>query len=71
MKRPKPHIVPLARQTLALLKVLKLLGQGSEYLFPSVRTLQRPMSNNTVNAALRRLGYTGEQMTGHGFDYGL
>jgi integrase len=67
MKRLKPHIVPLARQTIELLKALKRLGHGSEYLFPSVRTLQRPISNNTVNAALRRLGYTGDQMTGHGF----
>jgi integrase len=40
---------------------------GGEYVFPSLLTLERPMSNNTVNTALRRLGYTKEQMTGHGF----
>jgi hypothetical protein len=42
-------------------------GGLGEHVFPSLLTLTRPMSNNTVNTALRRLGYTNEQMTGHGF----
>ena len=61
------HIVPLSKQALALLKELQPLTGRAKYLFPSVRTNTRPMSNNTINAALRRLGYTKEQMTAHGF----
>ncbi len=62
------HIVPLARQAVAILRDLQALTGGlGEYVFPSLLTLTRPMSNNTVNTALRRLGYTKEQMTGHGF----
>jgi integrase len=65
--RTPPHIVPLSKQAVAILRELyRLTGRG-RYLFPGVRTRQRPMSDNTVNAALRRLGYTTEQMTGHGF----
>lgn len=61
------HLVPLARQSLVVLYELhKVTGQG-KYLFLSVRTTSRPMRDNTVNAALRRLGYTKEEMTGHGF----
>jgi integrase len=61
------HIVPLARQAVAILRELEALTSFGEYVFPSLLTLTRPMSNNTVNTALRRLGYTKEQMTGHGF----
>ncbi|MSR08045.1 MAG: DUF4102 domain-containing protein [Gammaproteobacteria bacterium] len=67
MKARAVHIVPLSRQALEILEELKPLTGRDEYLFPSVRTVARPMSENTVTAALRRLGYTGEQMTGHGF----
>jgi integrase len=68
MKMGELHIVPLARQALAILRELQALTGGlGEYVFPSLLTLTRPMSNNTVNTALRRLGYTKEQMTGHGF----
>jgi integrase len=67
MKMDDPHIVPLARQTLAILHALKKVTGGGKYLFPSARTDERPMSDNTVNAALRRLGYTKEELTGHGF----
>jgi len=67
MKMESPHIVPLSRQALAVLSEIKPLTGGGRYVFPSVRSRQRPMSENTVNAALRRLGYTKEQMTGHGF----
>ena len=67
MKMDDPHIVPLARQTLAILHDLKKVTGDGKYLFPSARTDKRPMSDNTINAALRRLGYTKEEMTGHGF----
>jgi integrase len=68
MKMGELHIVPLARQAVAILRELQALTGGlGEYVFPSLLTLTRPMSNNTVNTALRRLGYTKEQMTGHGF----
>ena len=70
MKKRKPHIVPLSKQVLEILnQMLSWTGQG-KYVFPSNRTLnhgERPMSENTVTAALRRLGYTGDEMTAHGF----
>ena len=67
MKMGEPHIVPLSRQALAILRELQPLARGGRYLFPSLRTRDRPMSDNTINAALRRLGYTSEEQTGHGF----
>ena len=67
MKMGEPHVVPLSRQALAILRELQPLARGGRYLFPSLRTRDRPMSDNTINAALRRLGYTSEEQTGHGF----
>jgi len=67
MKMREQHIVPLSRQAVAILRELHPLTGGGHYLFPSVRTSARPMSENTVNAALRRLGYAKDEMTGHGF----
>jgi integrase len=67
MKMGEPHVVPLARQALAILRELQPFARGGRYLFPSLRTRDRPMSNNTINAALRRLGYSSEEQTGHGF----
>jgi integrase len=67
MKMKQPHIVPLCAQALAILTELKQLTGASRYVFPSGRSFARPMSNNTVNAALRRMGYDKETMTGHGF----
>jgi len=67
MKMREPHIVPLSAQAAAILKALQPLTGNGRYLFPSLRTRERPMSENTLNAALRRLGYTGEEMTAHGF----
>lgn len=67
MKLPQKHIVPLSKQVMALLDELKPLTGGGRYVFPSVRTRERPISENTVNAALRKLGYTKDEMTGHGF----
>jgi integrase len=65
--RTPPHIVPLSVQAIAVLRDLhKLTGTG-DLVFPGVRVRNRPMSDNTVNAALRRIGYTTEDMTGHGF----
>jgi integrase len=67
MKMRSPHIVPLSRQALAILNELHPLTGGGRYLFSGERTRERPMSENTVNAALRRLGFTKDEMTGHGF----
>jgi integrase len=63
----RPHLVPLAPQALACLAELRpLTGQG-RYVFPSLRTSDRPMSDNTVNAALRRMGFSQDEMSAHGF----
>lgn len=67
MKMRQDHFVPLSDQAIALLKELRPLTGESEYLFPSLRSWHRPMSENTMNAALRRMGYSGEEMTAHGF----
>lgn len=67
MKARVVHIVPLSVQAVAVLEELRPLTGRGKFLFPSVRTASRPMSENTVTGALRRLGYTGEEMTGHGF----
>jgi integrase len=67
MKTRQPHVVPLSRQALNTLKELELLTGHGEYLFPSPRSPKRPMSDNTVLAAMRRLGIAKEEMTGHGF----
>ena len=67
MKMGDEHIVPLSDQALAVLKDLKPLTGRGQFLFPSLRTSQEPMSENTVNAALRRMGYDKDTMTGHGF----
>ena len=67
MKMNEPHIVPLSRQALAVLEDLRPLTGRGRYLFPGARSAERPMSENTINGALRRLGYSKEQMTGHGF----
>lgn len=67
MKMRNPHIVPLPRQAQAVIAELKPVTGGGKYLFPSARTGARPMSENTVNAALRALGYSNDDMTAHGF----
>ena len=67
MKMREQHVVPLAKQALVLLRELHPLTARGRYVFPSLRSGSRPMSENTVNAALRRLGYTSDEMTGHGF----
>jgi integrase len=65
--RTGDHIVPLASQAVALLKDIKPLTEKTGFVFPSKRDKKRSMSDGTVNAALRRLGFEKEQITGHGF----
>lgn len=67
MKRRQEHAVPLSKQALALLREAHALTGDGQFVFPSVRTPRRPMSENTINGALRRLGFTGDEMTAHGF----
>ena len=67
MKMKRPHRVPLARQAIAIMRELqKVTGQGG-FLFPAITSVRRPMSENTLNAALRRLGYAKGEVTVHGF----
>lgn len=67
-QKGKFHLVPLSRQAINILTELKALTGASRYVFPCHRSFARPMSNNAVNAALRRMGFdTQEEMTGHGF----
>ena len=67
MKMRRDHTIPLSNQSLDVLREIHpLTGQG-KYVFPSLRTDVRPMSNNTVLGALRRMGFTKEEMTPHGF----
>ncbi len=66
MKMRTPHIVPLAKQALELLEVLRGITGNSEWLFPGDRNAGKPMSNNTILKGLERMGYKGK-MTGHGF----
>ena len=67
MKGRVEHVVPLSRQAVALLREVQGLTGDGRFVFPSIRTPARPMSENTVNGALRRLGYTKDEMTAHGF----
>lgn len=67
MKMRRPHRVPLAPQAVVILQDVSRITGSGKYVFPSIRTNNRPMSENTINAALRRLGFTSDEMTGHGF----
>ncbi|MEO7916457.1 MAG: tyrosine-type recombinase/integrase [Dokdonella sp.] len=67
MKMREVHIVPLSTQAVAIFRELQAITGSGRLVFPSVRTADRPMSENTVTGALRRLGYTGKDMTAHGF----
>ena len=66
MKMRTPHIVPLAKQAIEVLDMLRTLSGESEWLFPGDRIAEKCMSNNTILKALERMGYKG-RMTGHGF----
>lgn len=67
MKMKVAHLVPLSTQAIHILHELQTLTGRSKYLFPCHRSLARPMSNNAINAALRRMGFDKDEMTGHGF----
>jgi len=67
MKMKAVHIAPLSKQASQIFKDMHQHTGNRQYVFPSIRTEDRAMSENTVNAALRRLGYEKEEMTGHGF----
>ncbi|MDR3734169.1 MAG: integrase arm-type DNA-binding domain-containing protein [Acidobacteriaceae bacterium] len=66
-KTDTPHIVPLARQALAILRELHPLTGLGRFVFPSARSNQRPMSDNAILAAMRRMGISKDEMSGHGF----
>jgi integrase len=66
-KTKTDHVVPLATQAIQILRELQPLTGSGRYVFPGARSMQRPMSENTVNAALRRLGIPPQELTGHGF----
>jgi integrase len=63
----RPHLVPLAAQAVAVLRELHPLTGHGRYVFPSLLTGERCMSENTIRTALRRMGYTNDEMTAHGF----
>lgn len=67
MKMRQPHLVPLSRQAAEILRELHAVTGRGQYVFPGARTNGRPMSDNAVLAALRRMGIPKEEMTGHGF----
>ncbi|WP_020173739.1 tyrosine-type recombinase/integrase [Methyloferula stellata] len=67
MKMKRPHRVPLAPRAVAILRELQTITGHGKYLFPSIRTPLKPISENTINAALRRMNYSKEEMCGHGF----
>ena len=67
MKTRQPHLVPLAHQSSEILRELQPLTGAGRYVFPSPRTPKRPMSNNGVLSALRRMGFEKDEMSGHGF----
>ena len=67
MKMRGAHIVPLSTQAITVLREIQALTGDGKYVFPCLRSPNRPMSENTILAALRRLGYAKDEMTGHGF----
>lgn len=67
MKTKAPHVVPLVPQSIEILRKLHAITGRGELLFPSIRSTARPISDNTLTAALRRLGYAGDEATVHGF----
>ena len=67
MKMRRIHIVPLADQCVAILREIQALSGNGRYVFPSIRDVRRPMSENTINVALRRLGYEKGEICAHGF----
>ena len=66
-KMRRPHEVPLSRQAIELLQSIWTLSDHGDLVFPSIRSNRKPLSENALNSALRRMGYTKEEMTAHGF----
>lgn len=66
-KTKTPHIVPLATQAVEILREVQPYTRRSEYVFPGIRSISKPISENTINAALRNLGFDNATMTAHGF----
>jgi len=66
-KTNTPHIVPLSRQAIEILREIRPLTGAGRYVFPGARTARRPMSDNAILAAMRRMGIPKEEMSGHGF----
>jgi integrase len=67
IKTQGDHLVPLSRQALAIFQEMQPLTGRCEFVFPNGRTTKRPMSENAVLGAMRRMGISKEEMTGHGF----
>lgn len=67
MKMREPHLVPLSTQTVEILRELHALTGDGRFVFPGARSNGRPMSDNAILAALRRMGYAKDEMSGHGF----
>jgi integrase len=67
MKMRSAHTVPLSKQALAILEEIRPLTGHGKYVFPSVRSAERPISDNTLNACFRRMGYDKDTVTAHGF----
>ncbi len=67
MKKKQAYAMPLSTQVMAMLPQLRSFGNPGDYLFPSIRSPKRPMSDGTLNTALRRIGYGNDEMTAHGF----
>ncbi len=67
MKMGQPHLVPLSRQAVEILREIQPLTGNGRFVFPSARTKGRPMSDNAILAAMRRMGIGKDEMTGHGF----
>jgi integrase len=67
MKMRRPHDVPLSRQALAILHGVWPLSDNADLVLPSIRSLQKPLSENAMNSALRRMGFSKDEMTAHGF----
>lgn len=66
-KMRRPHVIPLSAQALDIIASIEHNADYSRFLFPSLRSVDRPMSENTINAVLRRMGYAQDEMTGYGF----
>jgi integrase len=67
MKKRREHVVPLSRQSLAILGQARTLSGGGRFVFPALGKPGKPMSENATNGAIRRMGFSAEEMSAHGF----